>query len=340
MAGRRSNRACRKAVAMAEEKLVLGMDIGGTKTHAIIANTCGELLGQGFATAANINFVTLEQAESAFAKAISQAQKQGGVDELQTEVAVIGIEPSPEPLHPILNKVARPSKIIHKKEGECSLVGGLTEHVGLSLIAGTGSVGWGRNKDGKTYMTSCWGTIGDEGSAYDLARRGVNAAFWAADGRGPKTTLVDKLLAKFEVEDMRDVCTPIYQNEDVRRNFASLSRMVIETALEGDAVAREVVEEGARQIAIFLTTCTEQLGMQNEPYKIAATGGLVSKGGWYFDLIQAGVCEKHPQATLVKPKFEPCVGAVLLALKELGIKWDQALIKNMEKSYKRIQVRN
>ena len=320
-----------------KEGIVLGMDIGGTKTHAILGNTKGELLGQGFSTAANINFVTLQQAEGAFTEAIGTAKKEAGIEQLQTEVAVIGIEPSPEPLHPVLNKLAKPKKIIHKKEGECSLVGGLGEHVGLSLIAGTGSVGWGRNKDGKTHMTSCWGTIGDEGSAYDLARRGVNAAFWAADGRGPKTVLVDKLLEKFQVEDMRDVCTPIYQNEDIRKNFSSLSRMVMQSALEGDAVAREIVEEGAKQIAIFLTACAEQLGMQNDQYKIAATGGLVSKGGWYFDLIQAALRQKHPGATLVQPEFEPGVGAVLLALKELGVRWDKTLIENMEKSLKKIE---
>ncbi|MFH1615229.1 MAG: BadF/BadG/BcrA/BcrD ATPase family protein [Planctomycetota bacterium] len=322
---------------MAEEKLVLGMDVGGTKTHAILANTKGELLGQGFATAANINFVTLEQAEGAFTKAIGDAVKQGGIREIAVEVAVIGIEPSPEPLHPVLSRLVRPKRIIHKKEGECSLVGGLAEHVGLSLIAGTGSVGWGRNKHGQTHMTSCWGTIGDEGSAYDLARRGVNAAFRAADGRGRPTALVDKLLEKFGVEDMRDVCTPIYQSEDMRKNFASLSRMVMETAMQGDEAAIEVVKEGASQIAIFLTVCAEQLGMETEPYRIAATGGLVSKGGWYFDLIQQEIHKRHPKAALVQPKFEPCVGAVLLALKELDVEWDKGVIGNMERTVKLIE---
>ena len=119
------------------------MDVGGTKTHAVLVDTNGKFLGQGFSTAANINFVTLEQAEGAFTDAIQQAQKIAGIENLQTEVAIIGIEPSPEPLHPVLNKVANPKKIIHKKEGECSLVGGLAEAVGISLIAGTGSVGWG-----------------------------------------------------------------------------------------------------------------------------------------------------------------------------------------------------
>ena len=68
-------------------------------------------------------------------------------------------------------------------------------------------MGWGRNKQGQTHVTSCWGIIGDEGSAYDLARRGVNAAFWATDGRGPKTKLCEALCEKFEVEKVQDMAS-------------------------------------------------------------------------------------------------------------------------------------
>ena len=317
---------------MSDKKIVLGMDVGGTKTHVVLADTNGQLLGQGFSTAANINFVTLVQAEKAFEYAIGQAKKQARISNLETEVCVIGMEPSPHPLYPVLDKAAKPKKTLHKKEGECSLVGGLVEHTGVSLIAGTGSVGWGRNSQGQTHMTSCWGTIGDEGSAYDLARRGVNAAFWATDKRGPDTTLCQALCEHFKVEKVQDFVTPIYQNPDIRKNFAALSRIVMKAAEDGDAVAVEIVKEGAISLALIITTCAEVLDMHNEPYRIAATGGLVSNGGWYFDLVQQGVREKHTKATLVKPKFEPAIGAALLALNELDIEWDKNLVDNMDAS--------
>ena len=313
------------------------MDIGGTKTHAVLADTKGWILGEGFGTAANINFVTLKQAEDAFAEAIGQAQKQAGIKDLVTEVAVIGIEPNPTPLHSILYKVAKPGRILHKKEGECSLVGGLVEPTGVALIAGTGSVGWGRNKKGQTHMTSCWGTIGDEGSAYDLARRGVNAAFWATDARGPKTKLCAALCKHFGVETVQDFVTPIYQNPDVRKNFAALSRVVMEVAKGGDEVAVEVVKEGARQLALIIATCAEVLGFDKEPYHVAATGGLVSSGGWYFDLVQENLTARHSGAKMVKPKFEPGIGAALIALAELNIKWDDSLVANMETSLKKLK---
>jgi len=231
-----------------------------------------------------------------------------------------------------VQKIANPGKILRKTEGQCSLVGGLVEPFGIALIAGTGSVGWGCNKKGQTHRTSCWGTIGDEGSAYDLARRGVNAAFWATDRRGPATKLAGALCEHFGVKEVLDFVTPIYQNPNVRKNFAALSRIVMKVAEDGDAVAIEVVKEGAQSLSLIITTCAEVLGMDNEPYRVAATGGLVSRGGWYFDLVQQGIKEKHPSAVMVKPRFEPGIGAALIGLGELGIEWDESVVKNIESS--------
>jgi len=254
-----------------------------------------------------------------------------GIKALKCDIVIIGIEPSPKPLFPIVRKLTGATRILHKKEGECSLVGGLVQDVGVSLIAGTGSVGWGRNEKGQTHVTSCWGTIGDEGSAYDLARRGVNAAFWAEDRRGKPTKLVAKIAGTFGEKKMIDIVTPLYQNPDVRKNFAALSRVVMETALAGDKVAREVVIEGARQIAHIITTCAEVLGLHRKPYEVAATGGLVSRGGWYFDLVQRFIRQKH-KATLVKPRFGPVIGACLIGLRELKLPRTDEIVANVERT--------
>ena len=106
----------------------------------------------------------------------------------------------------------------------------------------------------------------------------------------------------------------------------------MKVAEDGDLVAVDVIKQGARSLAFIITTCAEVLAMQDEPYRIAATGGLVSRGGWYFDLTQQAISEKHSQATMVQPKFEPAVGAVLLGLKELDIEWDKSVVDNMETS--------
>ena len=317
------------------EKLVIGMDVGGTKTRAVLANERGQILGQGVSGTGNYNFVPIEEAAKSFQDAIGKALKMGGQTSGKVDHLVIGIEPQPDPLYKHIGKVVKYGGIERRVEGECSMVGGLAEKAGLSLIAGTGSVGWGRNSKGRTHMTSCWGTIGDEGSAWWLANEGVNAAFWAEDGRGPRTVLLPKLLRHFKVKSLRDACTVIYTDPNVRRTFSQFSRLVMQCAADGDRVSKDIVKRGADQIVHLLATCARVLGMQRGGYRVAATGGLVETGGVYFDLVRKGLKKVHPKSELVIPRFEPVIGSVLIALDVVGVQWTEELLRTVEKTRKK-----
>jgi len=313
-------------------RVVLGMDIGGTKSHAVLADETGRVLGEGVGGSGNINFIPLSLAEESFAEAIGAAQRQAGTGTLETEIAVIGIEPQPDPLVPCITRLARPKRILRKAEGECSLVGGLVEKVGLALIAGTGSVGWGRNAQGKTHVTSCWGPIGDEGSAYWLAQHGINAAFRADDGRGPATEMVQKIIEKIGEPTLRDCTTPLYTSQDFRKEVSQYARIVMDLATKDppDAVMRAIVDEGAEQIAHILAACAEVLNLHTGPYKVAATGSLVTRVPYYFDQVQRRLRNRHPGATMVLPRFSPGIGAALIALDLIGRPWTDELIANVE----------
>lgn len=317
-----------------KKRVVLGFDTGGTKTAAILMDEEGQVLGQGLGGSGNTNFIPLEIANASFQDAIEGARVQAGLETLQVDCVVVGTEPDPEPVAPVIMEQtgAARERILHRKEGECSMVGGLVSEVGLSLICGTGSVGWGRNAAGETSMTSCWGPIGDEGSAYDIARRGVNAAFWAWDGRGPETILVQDLLEMFQVTDLREACTPIYTSPNLRKDFASLAKLVTRAATRGDETAKKILLDCAGQVAHFLCTCAENLGMQNDAYRVASpSGGLVADADWrYFKMINNAMQERHPRAQLVRPKFEAVVGAALIGLKELGVAWTPERMTRIE----------
>ena len=314
---------------MANSKLILGFDVGGTKTAAALMNEQGVVLGQGIGGPANINFIPIKVAEASFTKAVKAAQKMAGLKSLKCDIVIIGIEPSPKPLFPFLSKLTGCSALLHKKEGECSLVGGLVQDVGVSLIAGTGSVGWGRNEKGETHVTSCWGTIGDEGSGWWLGSQGVNAAFWAEDKRGMPTVLVERIAGHYGKKRMIDMVSPFYQEGDWRKNAASFAPVVMKAAEEGDKVAKRIFTDGARHIALIITRCAEVLGLHRKPYSVAATGGLVSRGGAYFNLIQKFIKESH-KATLVIPRFDPVIGACLIGLRELTIERTDQVVKNVE----------
>lgn len=317
----------------------MGFDVGGTKTACVLVNHEGFILGGGAGGSGNTNFIPLKIANKSFADAMESARRMAGIRKLDVECVVVGTEPDPAPMAPLIRRLTGTRRIIHRKEGECSMVGGLVKKTGLSLICGTGSVGWGRNAKGRTSMTSCWGYLGDEGSAYDMARRGVNAAFWAWDGRGPKTVLVNKMLAMFKKKDLRDVCTPLYTSPNLRKDFAGLARLVTEAAAEGDRVARRIMGDCAADVARFLATCANNLKMGASRYEVAAPcGGLVADSNYrYFGMIGRALQKAHPKARLVKPRFDPVIGAALIALDECGIAWTPALIRNIESSLRAIR---
>ena len=251
-----------------------------------------------------------------------------------TEFAVIGIEPQPDPLFDCLNRLARPKKIIRKQEGECSLVGGLADKVGVSLIAGTGSVGWGRNAAGEVHETSCWGPIGDEGSAYWLAQHGLNAAFYAEDCRGPATKMHERVLERIGATNIRDNITLLYTSHDFRKEVSQYARIVIDlaTANPPDEMMKQIVDEGAEHLAHILATCAEVLGLHTGPYKVAATGSLVTKVLYYFDQVQTRLQKRHPGASMMLPRFSPGVGAALIALDMIGVAWTDELLARVEAS--------
>ena len=314
-------------------RIVLGMDIGGTKSHAVLADETGSILGEGVGGSGNINFIPLQAAEQAFTEAIMTAQKAAGIEKLEVEFAAIGIEPQPDPLLPCINRLAHPRKVMRRKEGECSLVGGLADNVGVALIAGTGSVGWGRNAAGETHETSCWGPIGDEGSAYWLAEKGLNAAFCAEDKRGPVTRMHGAILEKLGgVSNIRENITLLYTSQDFRKEVSQYARIVMELATDEppDEVMRGIVHEGAELLAHILATCAETLDLHTGPYKVAATGSLVTKVPYYFDQVQTRLRKRHPGATLVLPRFSPGVGAALIALQEIGVPWTEELLAHTD----------
>lgn len=310
--------------------IVLGMDIGGTKSHAVLADETGKILGEGVGGAGNINFISLELAQQSFTEAITAAQQQAGIDKLQTEIAIIAIEPQVDPLIPCIQRLARPKQVLRRAEGECSLVGGLVEKVGVALIAGTGSVGWGRNAQGRTHVTSCWGPIGDEGSGYWLSEQGINAAFMADDGRGPTTRMVGEIIKKIGGQTLRECVTPLYTSQDFRKEVSQYARIVIDlaTANPPDEVMKAILDKGAEHLAHILATCMKYLAYTLGPTRwplparwLPRTPAISSRC--------AAVCARHSEVQMLLPRFSPGVGAVLIALDLIGVEWTDRLVANL-----------
>ncbi len=128
------------------------------------------------------------------------------------------------------------------------------------VIAGTGSMAFGRNSAGEVARAGGWGyAFGDEGSAFDIARQAMRVALREEEGWGPRTALREALLLETGARDMNDLLHRFYRGELPRARVAALAEVVEATALGGDAVAQELLGAAAQSLALIASAVRRKL---------------------------------------------------------------------------------
>src|SRR5262249_36134598 len=118
------------------------------------------------------------------------------------------------------------------------LSAGTPDGWGVALVAGTGSISWGRAPDGRTARAGGWGSLlGDEGSAYALVLAALRTMACAADGRVRATALTERLLQAMGLPSAQALIAAVHGGSWDRTRLAGLAPLVLETAREGDATA-------------------------------------------------------------------------------------------------------
>lgn len=198
---------------------------------------------------------------------------------------------------------------------------------GVVLVAGTGSVAYGMDAEGREARAGGWGyLLGDEGSAYDLGRRGLAAVLRAHDGTGPPTALRDVLLARLQVQDAEAVLERVYPvpgeavvpARDARELLAALAGAVLATAQRGDPVAVRIVDEAAAGLAALVVAVGRRLRF-SQPVPVYAFGGLIAlEHGCLLKAVRRHLADVGaPGRFLVRrPRLPPVAGAVRMALEQ------------------------
>ncbi len=200
-----------------------------------------------------------------------------------------------------------------------ALVGGCGRPVGAVVIAGTGSIAYGRAADGREQRAGGWGWLaGDEGSAFDLGRRALQAAARSADGRGPVTALLPLLLAELGCARMEELVRRFTPGPELRGQVAALAPVVFRAAEAGDAVAQELVSSAAAELALAAVTVLHSLGLEHTPTLVVMHGGLFRHHALLRDAFARALAQQAPAARPVEPQYDAAYGAALLALEEAG----------------------
>ena len=295
---------------------IIGIDGGGTKTIGILATATGQHLAQVQSGPANYHVV---------GEAQTQAVLEGIVEELYEKAEVptssdvrfclgmagLGRAADREVIGRICDELGTPQNRILTHDAHIALVGGSEKQEGVIVISGTGAIAYGINADGREARASGWGyLLGDEGSGYDIAIKGLQAIARAADGRGDQTELTDRILNRLQLNEPSALIRWVHAAS--RDMIAQLAEVVFNTAKTGDTTADRIVEEAADELVCAATSVIEQLEF-TEPFDIVLSGGNLIHQTMFADKLRYRFASIQSEASVQLPKHEPAYGAVLLA---------------------------
>ena len=195
---------------------------------------------------------------------------------------------------------------------------GTPEGWGVAVVAGTGSIAFALDRDGKEARAGGWGYLmGDEGSAFRLGLLGLRAACRSADGIGAPTELLPAYLAKLKTSDPRDFIPAVYRGTWDKAAIAGFAPIVLELAVAGDTAARAIFETETLELARTVAGAVANGGLPRDGVPIALTGGLVLHSTAYRERMLSSLQECGVTPGPVGLVEDPALGAVVLARKLL-----------------------
>ena len=300
-------------------RALLGVDGGGTKTHAVILDMNLDVIGEGLSGPSNPLRVGISSACAAIREAIDKACEEAKIRRSDIVAAEIGLAGARRrELRVRMReslKTLGMGEVAVTSDADIALYGATQGAPGLIVIAGTGSNCCGINGRGKKACAGGWGPIaGDEGGGAWIARRALRAIAHATDGRGPATILTEVACAYFHVSDPSDLSTAIYAPTITNERLAGFGRDVVAAAKAKDRIAREILAEGGRELGLAAVAVIRTLKLEDEEFPVGYVGGVFANAG---ELVLASMREEikevAPNAYLEPPQFTPAVAAARMA---------------------------
>lgn len=305
-------------------RLLIGVDGGGTKTLGAIAGEDGVIIAQTEVGSTNHHSNPLDVVRGNLQNLFQFLVRAAGGEPEEVVSICLGMagvdRPEDKPLiQGIVREFLPNAECTPVNDGVIALMGGALKPFGIIVISGTGSIAFGLNREGVRARAGGWGHIlGDEGSGYQVALRGLRAVCRAHDGRTDPTQLRDLVLNHFGFDRAEQILGWVKEIQGAKDKIASLSRLVYEAANAGDETALQIAREEAAELAVAAAAVSKSLFPPDQKdYEVIVAGGNLRKSELFFNLFRDAVAEQLPGIPVAHPRREPVEGAVLQALEVL-----------------------
>jgi N-acetylglucosamine kinase-like BadF-type ATPase len=295
----------------------LGFDGGGTKTDCVLLDAKGTIVGEGRGGPANPLRSGYDGAFSSLREAAVEAIATAGIRPADVTSVCAGLAGAGRRsvVRRVMMFLSRefPAALAQvASDYEVALEAAAGSGPGVVLIAGTGSVAYGRNAAGETARAGGYGPwIGDEGSAFEIGRRAVSAVARARDSDAPVTVLAEMIPAALDCPDWDDLLLRIMKNPD--DVFPKLFPVVAAAANSEDSAAKEILFASAIGLGNLAMTVIRRLGMKDQQFPMVKSGGVFGHSRMLDSLLDSVLASGALRAKISRLEISPAVGAARMA---------------------------
>jgi N-acetylglucosamine kinase-like BadF-type ATPase len=317
--------------------LLLGMDGGGTKTDFVLIDRDGRVTAQHRESGAYHLQIGVEGLREVMGRGLATIFGRLAISGEEIEHAFFGLPAYGEDnsMQPRLD--AMPAEFLGHRRYRCgndmvsTWAGSLAGEEGIGVVAGTGSIGYGE-RAGRTARAGGWGEFfSDEGSAYWIAMRGLNAFSRMADGRMPRGPLHGIVLRAFGLTKELELCAYLAAGEGPTRDrIASFSPLVAQAADAGDEQALAIFDAAGSELAAIAASVRTSLDFRRgERVPLSYSGGVFETGERILAPFRRSLKDHSADFDLRKPLLPPGAGAALYAARDSGRPLDAAAIARL-----------
>ncbi len=298
----------------------LGIDIGGTKSHALISDEAGNALGFGTYGPGNHESVGYEGLRTALQAVTDKALAMAGISKEDLAAAGFGVAgydwPSErQPTLEAIGSIGLQCPVEAVNDTIIGLLAGASQGWGVAVVAGTGTNCWGWDKAHQIGRVTGVG-FGEHGGAGCLVERALDSIAYEWTLRGPKTQLTVEFL---QFTGAANIPALIEGLELGHYHLSSdQTPIVYRTALQGDPVARAIIQWAGNELGQTAIAVIRQLGIQEQEFEVVLVGSGYEMGEMILEPMLQAIHTEAPGARLVRLAAPPVVGGVLLAMEQVG----------------------
>jgi len=314
----------------------LGVDVGATRTRALIADGRGQTAGLGQAGPGNHETVGYDGMWQALESALDRALRGAAIGRDQIAGAGFGVAgydwPSErEATLACIGRLGLDAPLEAVNDTILGLLAGSDEGWGVAVVSGTGCNcrGWDRaRREGRVTGNGLW--LGEAAGASELMYKVVHALAHQWTRRGPATALTPALLRHTGARSLDDLLEGLVMNRIALD--ASAAPLVFQVAAAGDPVAVDLIHWAGRELGEMANAVIRQIDLLDLEFDVILTGSMFDGGPLLVEPLRARIHTLAPGARLVRLAAPPAVGAVLLGMEQAGVAHGPAVRRALAQS--------